>query len=247
VRAAPADQLRLLDLQAIDLKLDQLAHRRRTLPELTELETAAAALGDLRDDVVRARTEVDDLDREIRRLEADVDQVRQRAARDQQRMQSGTITSSRELESLEHEVASLTRRQSELEDAELELMETRETADARLSEAQGRLDAATAASADAEKRRDAAYAEIDQEMADRTAERGPLAGTIPADLLALYEKIRAAGAGIGAAMLRARRCEGCRLELSGGDLAEARTAAEDEVLRCEECRRILVRTAESGL
>lgn len=247
MRAAPADQLRLLDLQAVDLHLDQLAHRRRTLPELAELERGNAALGGLRDDVVRARTEVDDLDREIGRLENDIDQVRQRATRDKQRMDSGAITSSKELESLQHEVASLARRQGELEDAELELMETREEAEARLTAAQARFDEASAALVDAEKRRDVAYAEIDGTIAARTGERGPLAAQIPADLLALYEKIRATHNGIGAAQLRARRCEGCRLDLAGSDLNAARSAAEDEVLRCEECRRILIRTTESGL
>ena len=247
MRAAPADQLRLLDLQAIDLHLDQLAHRRRTLPELAELEQGQAALGGIRDDVVRARTEIEDLDREIRRLETDIDQVRQRARRDQQRMDSGAVHASKELESLQHEVASLARRQSELEDAELELMETREEAEARLNEAQARLDQASAALGDAEKRRDSAFAEIDETTAARTAERGPLASSLPADLLALYEKIRSTHNGVGAAMLRARRCEGCRLDLAGSDLSAARSAAEDEVLRCEECRRILVRTKESGL
>ncbi|MDQ1655566.1 MAG: uncharacterized protein QOD41_649, partial [Cryptosporangiaceae bacterium] len=89
MKAAPADQMRLLDLQAIDLALDQLAHRRRTLPELAEISRAEQSLAGLRDDVVRAQTETEDLDREIRRLENDVDQVRQRATRDQQRMASG--------------------------------------------------------------------------------------------------------------------------------------------------------------
>jgi predicted nucleic acid-binding Zn-ribbon protein len=70
---------------------------------------------------------------------------------------------------------------------------------------------------------------------------------VPADLIALYERLRAANAGIGAAALRARKCGGCRIELYGTELVRAREAAEDEVLRCEECGRILIRTAESGL
>jgi predicted nucleic acid-binding Zn-ribbon protein len=239
--------MRLLDLQAIDLALDQLAHRRRTLPELAEISRAEQSLAGLRDDVVRARTETEDLDREIRRLENDVDQVRQRATRDQQRMASGSVSSPKELEKLEHEVASLARRQGELEDTELELMERREEAEGTLATAQTALDAATSALTDAEKRRDAVFAEVDASAADRTAARGPLAATIPGDLLALYEKVRPANGGIGAAMLRARRCQGCHLDLAGADLAAAREAAPDEVLRCEECRRILVRTEDSGL
>jgi predicted nucleic acid-binding Zn-ribbon protein len=247
VKADPTAQIRLLDLQAVDRALDQLAHRRRTLPEIAEIEKATAVLGSLRDDVVRGRTAVEDLDREIRRLETDVEQVRARKTRDQQRMDSGAVTHAKELESLQHEVASLSRRQSELEDTELELMERREEAQAvldaavaALDEGQGAIDAAAA-------RRDAAFAEIDAAEATRRAERDPAAAGIPADLLALYEKIRASSGGTGAAMLRARRCEGCRIELSGSDMSALAAAPADEVVRCEECRRILVRTGESGL
>ncbi|HEV7755788.1 MAG TPA: C4-type zinc ribbon domain-containing protein [Mycobacteriales bacterium] len=247
MKADPTAQIRLLDLQAVDRALDQLAHRRRTLPEIAEIEKATAVLGSLRDDVVRGRTAVEDLDREIRRLETDVEQVRARKTRDQQRMDSGAVTHAKELESLQHEVASLSRRQSELEDTELELMERREEAQAvldaavaALDEGQGAIDAAAA-------RRDAAFAEIDAAEATRRAERDPAAAGIPADLLALYEKIRASSGGTGAAMLRARRCEGCRIELSGSDMSALAAAPADEVVRCEECRRILVRTGESGL
>jgi hypothetical protein len=247
VKADPTAQLRLLDLQAVDRALDQLSHRRRTLPELAEIDKATSALGGLRDDVVRARTAVEDLDREIRRLETDVEQVRARKTRDQQRMESGAVTHAKELESLQHEVASLSRRQSELEDTELELMERREEAQAVLDAALGTLDEAQGAIDAAVARRDEAFAEIDEAEATRRAEREPAAAGIPADLLALYEKIRAHSGGTGAAMLRARRCEGCRIELSGSDIAGVANAPADEVLRCEECRRILVRTAESGL
>jgi hypothetical protein len=247
VKADPTAQLRLLDLQAIDRALDQLSHRRRTLPELAEIDKATSGLGGLRDDVVRARTAVEDLDREIRRLETDVEQVRARKTRDQQRMESGAVTHAKELESLQHEVASLSRRQSELEDSELELMERREEAQAVLDAALGALEEAQGALDAAEARRDAAFAEIDEAEAARRAERDPAAAGIPADLLALYEKIRAHSGGTGAAMLRARRCEGCRIELSGSDIAAVANAPADEVLRCEECRRILVRTEESGL
>jgi hypothetical protein len=52
---------------------------------------------------------------------------------------------------------------------------------------------------------------------------------------------------VGAALLRGGRCGGCRLELSGSERARVKAAPPDEVMRCEECRRIMVRTAESGL
>ena len=144
-------------------------------------------------------------------------------------------------------MASLNRRQTELEDAELELMEQRETAQATLDDVAARLTAAGERRAEAEARRDAALAEIDQGrgVQDRRADaaRRRPAGR-PGH--ALRQDPRGVG-GLGAALLRAGRCGGCRLELSGTDRARVKAAPPDEVVRCEECRRIMVRTAESGL
>ena len=103
MKADPAVQRRLLELQALDSALARLAHRRRTLPALAVIASADARLAELRGSLVRADTEVGDLDRDLRRLENDVDQVRRRSVRDQQRMQSGEAPA-RELESLQHEV-----------------------------------------------------------------------------------------------------------------------------------------------
>ena len=246
MKADPEVQLRLLDLQAHDAALARLEHRRRTLPELAVIADADTRLAALRADVVRAETEVGDLDRELRRLEDDVDQVRRRAGRDQQRMLSGAVPA-KELESLQHEVETLTRRQSDLEDTELEVMERREDAEARAREVRAEVEKVTATRSEAEQAKDKAFAEIEAEAAADTEARAALADGLPADLMVLYEKVRAASGGVGAAMLRQRRCEGCRLELMGAELRAAQAAPPDEVLRCENCRRILVRTTESGL
>ena len=100
--------------------------------------------------------------------------------------------------------------------------------------------------AEVTRRRDDALAGIARDEEFRTSGRKPLVADLPADLVGLYEQIRAQ-TGMGAALLRAGRCEGCRLELSGSERSRVRSAAPDEVVRCDECRRILVRTAESGL
>jgi uncharacterized protein len=246
VKADPEAQRRLLDLQAIDTALAQLAHRRRTLPEFAELDKLAREIAALDGARIKAQVAVDDLDRDIARLDRDVEQVRARAAKDQTRLDSGSGPA-RELEALQHELASLARRQSELEDAELELMEQRETAEATLLAAQQRLAEARTTRERVEVARDETLRQIGQEEEFRTAGRKPLVTDLPADLIALYDRIRESSGGLGAALLRAGRCEGCRLELSGVDRATVKAADPDEVVRCEECRRILVRTAESGL
>jgi hypothetical protein len=244
VKASPEAQRRLLDLQAIDTALAQLTHRRKTLPELAQIDAIARELSALEDERVRAQVAVDDLDRDISRFEKDIDQVRTRKDRDQARLDAGGAL--REIEGLQHELATLNRRQSELEDAELELMEERETAEQALNGVEKRLAEARERRAAAERRRDDAYAEIAKAQEFRSSARAPLAADLPADLLALYDKIRTE-TGLGAALVQAGRCGGCRIELYGTDLARVRSAPADEVVRCEECRRIMVRTAESGL
>ncbi|MBM7084331.1 zinc ribbon domain-containing protein [Micromonospora sp. WMMD734] len=245
MKAEPQVQRRLLDLQAIDTTLAQLAHRRRSLPERAELEGLARELSALEDERVRAQVAVDDLDRDIARLEKDIDQVRARKSKDEARLASGSGPA-RELEALQHELVSLNRRQGDLEDAELELMEQRETAQATLDGIETRIAEARDRRAAVEQRRDENLAEIAKEEEFKQGARKPLAADLPADLVTLYDKIRE-DTGLGAALLTAGRCGGCRLELSGADLARIRRSAPDEVVRCEDCRRIMVRTNESGL
>jgi predicted nucleic acid-binding Zn-ribbon protein len=69
---------------------------------------------------------------------------------------------------------------------------------------------------------------------------------VPADVLAAYER-RREQRGVGAAPLVARRCQACRLELDRTAIAELKAAPADELVHCEECGVILVRTAGSGL
>jgi predicted nucleic acid-binding Zn-ribbon protein len=246
VKADPQAQRRLLDVQAIDTALTQLAHKRKNLPEHAELERMGRDLANLEDERVQAQVAVDDIDRDINRLEKDIEQVRARAAKDRQRLDAGTGPA-RELEALQHELGSLARRQTELEDSELEFMEQRETAAAILSDLESRRGQLVADRAEVEARRDQLLADIAKDEQWKVQSRGPLVADLPADLIGLYDKVRDASGGLGAALLRFGRCEGCRLELSGSAKSEVRAAARDDVVRCEECRRILVRTEESGL
>ncbi|WP_407555817.1 C4-type zinc ribbon domain-containing protein [Streptomyces sp. Pv4-95] len=247
MNAAPADQIRLLEVQALDVRLSQLAHKRKNLPELAELQALEADLVQQRDLLVAAQTEESDTAREQTKAEQDVDQVRQRAARDQKRLDSGAVTSPKDLENLQRELVSLAKRQGDLEDVVLEVMERREAAQERAAELTGRVESIQAKADDAGARRDAAYTEIDAERGTVTKERELTVADIPADLLKLYDKIRAKEGGVGAARLFQRRCEGCRLELNITEVNDVRAAPADEVLRCENCHRILVRTPDSGL
>ncbi|MBF8189134.1 hypothetical protein ITP53_26065 [Nonomuraea sp. K274] len=246
MKAAPEAQKRLLDLAELDSVLDRLAHRRRTLPELAEIDERSKLFAKLATQVIEAETETGDLAREQAKSESDVDAVRTRADRDQKRLDSGAVTSPRDLASLQSEIVSLQKRQGDLEEVVLEIMERREAAETKVTDLVTQRDEVRAALSTAEDRRDAALAEIDKEAAEVRGRRAAAIGEIPADLLALYEKLKDQYS-VGAAMLRGGRCQGCKVALSIAEMNRIKAAPHDEVLRCDECRRILVRTAESGL
>jgi len=248
VKASPEAQLRLLELADIDAELGRAEHRRRGLPEHAELARLEVRDSELRDTIAALTARSSDLKREQAKAEADVEQVRARIDRDRSRLDGGMVSSPRELENLQSEVQSLQRRQSDLEEIVLDVMERRETTQVTLDEATAERKELETEQANVTAARDAAVAELDERSAKAGDRRIEVVGSVPAELLELYDKLRVQhGGGVGAAALRQRRCQGCNLALNTVDLNTIRAAPDDEVLRCEECRRILVRTADSGL
>lgn len=243
-KAPQAEQLRLLDLQANDSKLNQLqrqAAAARANPELAELAAQAAAADS---ELVTASTNLSDAERDLQRAEDEVQAVVTRLERDEQRLNSGTGTS-KDLTALQSEVASLTRRRSDLEDKELEVMERVEAVRAAQAEAQQAADAVRERLREVEATRDEELARIEAERAEVQAARGELAQTFDAGLLALYEKTLARR-GVGAARLFHGRSEGSGMQLSPGDLADITRAGDDDIVFCPDSGCILVRSAEWG-
>ena len=193
------------------------------------------------------RTQVDDLSRDQRKADADVEQVKARRARNRQRIDSGAVSDPKQLQALQHEITTLDRRISDLEDEELAVMESLEDAQRELDSVAVKLAEVEAAGAEAQQRRDAAVSEISSAQAAAREERGQLADSLPPDLLQVYDRLRGQLDGVGVGALRRGSCGGCRLDIGAADLARMAAAPPDEVLRCEQCNRILVRTAESGV
>jgi predicted nucleic acid-binding Zn-ribbon protein len=247
LKADAFSQLRLLDLQELDSRADQLRHQLASIPEAKELAALKTQRGRVDTEARDARILVEDLTREQRKADADVEQVKARRVRDQQRMDQGLVTNPKDLERMQGELVSLERRISDLEDVELDVMQRLEDAQAELDRLTADLEQMDRRASDLSAARDEKAGKLDAEVAEVAAQRKPLADGLPADLVTLYDRLRAQKGGVGAAALRARRCGGCSLELTAADLSGISKAPTDEVLRCEECNRILVRTSESGI
>jgi uncharacterized protein len=247
LKADPFAQLKLLDIQELDTRLDQLAHQLANLPETKELDALSKARSEIDDQARDARIRVDDLTREQKKSDADVEQVKARRTRDRDRMDQGLVSNPNDLERMQQELVSLNRRISELEDIELDVMEQLEAAQTELGDLTKRLEELDAQAAGLFKSRDARSGHVGEQLEQLTAERRQTASGMPEDLMTVYSRLREQKNGVGAAALRARQCLGCSLELTAADLRDIAQAASDEVLRCEECNRILVRTLESGI
>ncbi|NYJ00984.1 hypothetical protein HNR19_001682 [Nocardioides thalensis] len=247
MKADPNAQLKLLDLQGVDSEVDQLRHRLGNLPQEAEIKeltrSRGVTLGKLRDQQIV----VDDLAAAQEKADADVEQVKARRQRDQQRIDSGAIANPKDIERMQHEMETLERRISVLEDEELEVMEQLEEAQGLLRRLQEEMHATDERLAELTGARDVQAGEVKAELALVETRRAPIVAELPDDLLALYEKLRASKGGVGAAALRARQCGGCMLTLDPSEIARIKGLGDDEVVRCEECQRILVRTSESGL
>jgi predicted nucleic acid-binding Zn-ribbon protein len=246
VKADPFAQLKLLDIAEIDARILQLRHQLKNLPETKQIQDLQVERKKADDVAIDIRIRRDDLSVAQAKAEKDVEAVRTRRTKEQQRIDAGQVSNPKDLERLQAELANIDRRIAVLEDEELEVMEQLEEAtkaaagfDLQIAEIDARIQEVTATRAER-------GAEIERRLAATIAEREPAVEGMPADLLALYDRLREQH-GVGAAELRARQCGGCRLTVEPAELSRIRTANSDEVIRHEECGVIMVRTAESGL
>lgn len=231
----------LLEVQAHDTASDQLRHRKANLAERTELERLRRELATARAEVQRQDKEVEAAESRRSELETEVAEADARISNIESRMFGGTVSSSRELESMSEEVAALKSRRSGIEDAALEAMESAESARAERDRLTDREAALVRDVAAAEETLSTAEAEVDALLAAEAEARDPLAGGVPAELLALYERIRGKLGGVGVARLVGDSCMGCHLSLPSREVERLRHESPEAVAHCDNCTRILVR------
>lgn len=231
--APVADQLRLLDVQALDTQLAKLAHARRSHPSIEALAEVSARADDLDRAAVDARTAVSDARRAVSKAETDVEQVRGRADRDRQRLESGA-GSPKDLQALAHELESLAKRQSDLEEVELEAMEALEQAEAALEAIATQRDALGQQAEALTGERDAAFVDLDAQIEQASTQRAVAVDGVDAGLLALYDRVRERTGGLAALRLRGATTEPLQIQLSLTEKAAIEAAPAEEVIRSED-------------
>lgn len=237
----PQLQLRLLDLQQLDSRADALDQQWRSHPSVQAIIDLTASLDALQAELDDAERAVTDARTQVRDAEREAEQIKAKQDKDRSRLDAGQVSSPRELQSLQHEIATLQQLLDEVETRELEAMEQLDEAESTLGGLRSQVADLAAQRQGHEDDLARARQGIDVDRDALAGERSQVAAELPDDLLARYERSRAQHGGVGVGALRNGRCEGCRLALTPADLARAKTAAPDELLRCEECGRLLVR------
>lgn len=243
-KAAPAEQLRLLDLAQLDSRITKL---KRTITEASkdaEVDAAAALLEESSAALAEVATRLAAHETALKASEAAVEKVTTHINKDQARIDKNAGSAS-DMMALSHEIESLTKRRNELEDAELELMGELEELQAEHQAATAHRDRRAAELEAHTARRDAAVAALKAENAEVESARKALAATFEESLLAIYERTRTRG-GIGAARLFHGISEASGIALAAGDLAEIKATPVDDIVFCPDSGAILVRNSEWG-
>ena len=240
VKASVSDQNNLIDLQRIDTAISSANHRLKNLPEHELIAAVKKRSEESKSAFEVAEAELADVSIDLRRSEVEVETVTDRIKKDEARLSAGTA-SPKELEQIQHEIATLQKRQSELEDGELEIMLKVDAAKEKVATMQSDLAGLEKMELELNIRYENAKTEIEKEIALKNSERTLVLPKISQELVELYEKVRSQNGGVGAALLLGNMCDGCRIEMNAIELERVRALDSEEVVRCEECRRILVR------
>lgn len=229
----------LLELQRVDSTLDRLRQRKADLPEQRALDDLTARLDEAKVTGAERRTVFDAIARDQARMEAEIAAVDQKISRESERLYGGEISNPKELSSIQAEIDGLRRRKAHIEDQLLDVLEAREKAEAELGENTSLVSSLEAEIADATARRDAASVEIATELAENEAQRKSLAAQFPEEIHELYDDLRAKKNGVGVAALAGGVCRGCMVAISPVSL-DAIKRSSQPIVRCENCRRLLV-------
>ena len=240
MQASSAQQSHILELQLLDSEVMQANTKLKSLPEIEQLLHIDKRITSANEELAQVKAEADQIALELRRGEVDVETVTDRIKKDEARLSSGNATP-KELEQLQHEVGTLKKRQESLEEIELEIMIRSDAITSRSNTLTTDLASLQTLKDEISGRLKTATDEINKVITDKNTARNLVANQIEKPLLELYEKIRTNGGGVGAAALVGNKCNGCNLAINAVEMERIKSLSKDELLRCEECRRILVR------
>jgi predicted nucleic acid-binding Zn-ribbon protein len=227
---------RLVELQAVDLRLADLRGRLNAVPrQLAEVDKRVA---DARQQISAAKDALTASLKARKTFEMDVDTWKEKARK--YRDQSSEVKTNEAYRALQHEIAHAEQEMARAEDRLLERMVAGEEFERQLKAAERAVaEIERAAEADRQKL-NADQASLKQDVEAADAQRQTIVSAVPEDLLRTYQAVAQRRHGIGLAeVVRDSACAQCGMLVRPHVVQELRRPDQTEIFRCETCTRIL--------
>jgi hypothetical protein len=229
----------LVDLNAIDQNIRKIDHQKKNHPQLMKITELTARLPSIEASIVENDSQINETKKELSRAEVDVENIAKRVEKDNERLNSGE-TSAKDLTQIQHEIGTLKSKQKELEEVEISILEIIEDLEHKKSGLQEMLTQVKDEISQLNTLIKDDFSRANSEIAVFTTNRNEVVSKIDKSLVELYEKIRLEH-GIGAGMFSHGTCSSCQIQISPAEISKINALDPEEVIRCENCRCILVR------
>jgi len=226
----------LLDLQALDSRIDLLLDQRAKVPELGEYKELHGAVADITAVVADLTEQLSELNSELRNTETELERIESKLKTTEQRLFAGGMNA-KQSENMRLEVRQLKDQLSTSEDNVLAQLDAREVLEGELATQGSDLEARSARKAELENKIKSEWKAIDSEIARKEERKKELSATIDPDLIVTYDKIREQRNGVAVGALENGVCGACHITISA---AEIFAIKKDALPRCIHCARLLV-------
>ena len=239
MRAANESQKLLIELSSIDQKITRLSNQKQNHPQLRKIAELTARLPSIEASIVENDSRINETKKERARAEVDVENIAKRVEKDNERLNSGE-TSAKDLTQIQHEIGTLKSKQKDLEEVEISILEILEDLDHKKSGLQEILIQVNDEINQLNILIKGDFSKANSDIAVFTTNRNKVVAKIDKSLVELYDKIRLEH-GMGAGMFSHGMCSSCQIQISPAEIVKINALDPEEVIRCENCRCILVR------
>jgi predicted nucleic acid-binding Zn-ribbon protein len=226
----------LLDLQDVDSAIDRLNRRvteiRAALHETDELMAARAALCAAEGSVTQKRAQRKDLELADASLETRIREA-------DRRLYSGAVKNPKELLDLQNDIASSKKQKNALDDQLFAAMVALDEAETGLQACSDTLTRVEAEWRSSQGDLATEVMQLEQELAEKTAEQMEARAKLNAPDLAQYDQLRRRKSGVAVVEMEGSVCGACGVRVTAHAVQQLSQA--DHLARCGNCERILVR------
>ena len=239
MKAKVESQRLLLDLNSIDQSISKLDYQKKNHPQLMKITELTARVPSIEASIVENDSQIIETKKEVSKAEIDVENISKRVQKDKERLASSE-TSAKDLTQIQHEIGTLESKQKELEEVQIEFLEKVEDLEHKKRGLQEIVEQVKEEISELNIAIKADFEKANKEIVTFSTERLTVISKVEKDLLDLYEKIRSEH-GIGAGLFSHGTCNSCQIQISPSEINNINSTDPEEVIRCENCRCILVR------